>query len=158
MKLATMPNDTLTERGVSASDVALVLGGSVRSVKDENTLDGLVRSGLPASVLTALRKVGFTIDELREATSLSASTINRLCSGDKGPGTLSLSASDRAVRLARTYILATRLIGSNRAALSWMRTGHRYLNERTPLESISTDFGLARVNESLYAIAYGGPG
>lgn len=71
-------------------------------------------------------------------------------------GRLPISLSDRLVRLARVPLLATQLLGSIEAVLTWMRSKTRALGDVTPLLLLKTDDGTHAVIESLYTIAYGG--
>jgi len=50
------------------------------------------------------------------------------------------------------------MIGDSEKAERWLRAPHRFLRNKTPLAMIETDAGVRAVEQSLYAIAYGGVG
>jgi uncharacterized protein (DUF2384 family) len=54
--------------------------------------------------------------------------------------------------------LAIEMIGDRQKAERWLRSRHRFLRNEIPLALIETDAGVRAVEQSLYAIAYGGVG
>ena len=140
---------------VAPSEVGSFLGVDALA-KAGNALDATraVREGLPVSSLRALRKAGFTIDEIARVTGTSSRTIMRHLR--QRAKRLDGATSDRVMRLARMSLLATRYIGDAANALVWLRRPNHYLGEATPLEMIETEDGAQAVLQSLISIAYGG--
>lgn len=125
-------------------------------VQAVNALDATraMREGLPVSSLRALRKAGFTIDEIARVIGTSSRTVMRHLR--QRTRRLDVATSDRVVRLARVSLLASRYIGDSAKALTWLRSSNRYLGEATPLEMMQTEDGTQAVVQSLVSIAYGG--
>ncbi len=144
---------------VSAADVAKTLGSArLRGVRDAVDLDAQTRKGLPIEVLAALRRIGFSVDEIARITQNSARTIHRLVASRNAKARLNLTTSDRAVRLATVVALSESLLGSRDRAVDWIRTPNRYLGGVEPLTMLETDLGLNLVLESAYSVAFGGLG
>ena len=141
---------------VAASEVGSFLGvdALIRAV---NALDATlaVRDGLPVSSLRALRKAGFTIDEIARVTGTSSRTIMRYLR--QRAKRLDLATSERVVRKARVSLLAPRYVGDPEKALTWLRAPNHYLGEATPLQMMESEDGTQAVLQSLVSIAYGGP-
>ncbi len=76
----------------------------------------------------------------------------------KSGAKLDLSQGDRVYRLARIADLAAEMLGDVSIARQWLRTPSRYLSGETPLAMLSTEVGTQIVEQSLYAIGYGGLG
>ena len=141
--------------GIGPSEIGSFLG--VESlVKAGNALEATqaVREGLPVSALRALRKAGFTIDEISRVTGMSTRTVMRYLR--QRAKRLDVATSDRVMRMARVSLLATRYLGDASKGLSWLRAPNRYLGEATPLEMVQTEDGTQAVVQSLVSIAYGG--
>jgi len=101
------------------------------------------------------RTVDLPLDTIASLIGTSTRTINRrLAKNDR----LTPSEADRMFRLARVVDLAAEMIGDSTRALRWLHTASRYLGDRTPLEMLGTEIGTQLVEESLYAIAFGGVG
>lgn len=124
------------------------------AARDPIEVTRALEAGLPGHSLRALRRVGFTIEELAAVTGTSPRTLVRYAG--KPSGKLPLPLSDRLVRLARVTLLATHLLGPIEDVLTWMRSRTRALGDVTPLLLLKTDDGTQAVVQSLYTIAYGG--
>jgi putative toxin-antitoxin system antitoxin component (TIGR02293 family) len=141
--------------GIAPSEVGSFLGVD-SLVKAANALDATqaVRDGLPVSSLRALRKAGFTIDEIARVTGTSPRTVMRHLR--QRVKRLDIPTSDRVMRMARVSLLATRFVGDAEKALTWLRAPNYYLGEATPIDMMQTEDGTQAVVQSLVSIAYGG--
>ncbi len=123
-------------------------------IRSESEMEGLLREGLPASVLANFRENwGFTVMELAGSLAIPKSTLmrmlgrrNRMAPGD----------SDRAYRLASILALAEEAIGDRKNAQRWLRQTNEVLGNQTPLRALETEIGVRRVEQILGRIAYGG--
>ncbi len=107
-------------------------------------------------VVTVARNVlRLTVNDVSKILAASPRTLERRSSNAKP---LEVSEADRIYRLARIYDLAVDLIGDREKAARWLRSAHGYLGGETPLVMIETEVGTHAVEQSLYAIAYGGVG
>lgn len=101
------------------------------------------------------RSLELSIDELSRAIDASPRTIERRV---KNGAMLDVSEGDRAYRLARVADLAAEMLGDTSVARRWLRTPSRYMGGETPLAMLATEVGTQIVEQSLYAIGYGGIG
>jgi len=140
---------------VAPSEIGSFLGVD-SLVKAGNALDATqaVRAGLPVSSLRALRRAGFTIDEIARVVGASSRTVMRHLR--QRARRLDVATSDRVVRLARMSLLASRYLGDSARGLTWLRAPNRYLGDATPIEMMETEDGTQAVLQSLVSIAYGG--
>jgi len=63
--------------------------------------------------------------------------------------------SDRAMRMARVVALAKEVLGTDEKASHWMSNPNRALGGKRPFDQLDTEPGVRKVEEVLYAIAYG---
>jgi putative toxin-antitoxin system antitoxin component (TIGR02293 family) len=102
-----------------------------------------------------LRSLHLSNDDVSRVLDISPRTLYRqLESGAK----LGVAEGDRAYRVARIADLATEMLGSSAAADVWLRTRSQYFGSEAPFDMIATEVGTQLVEESLYAIGYGGVG
>ena len=145
-------NDMLVDDFQSVSEELggqTVLGRDLRSSQD---LREAIRDGFPPGVIvTVMRAVDLTLDELASSLNLSPRSLQRR----KGSH-LSSHESDLIYRLARTMALAERYIGDHDKAVRWLKRSNRALGGGTPLESLDTELGARTVENILGRIAYGG--
>ena len=112
-------------------------------------------SGVTAKAgFAAVSRHGITTDEYGSLLGSSSRTVARRLA--KAGAILTSIEADRLYRFARVMDLAVEMIGDAEKADAWFRTPHRYLGGQTPLRMVETDAGTQIVEESLYAIAYGG--
>lgn len=151
--MAETPHSVMTT--VSAAAVGRFLDADgLAAARDPLEITRALEVGLPGHSLRALRRVGFTIEELAAVTGTSPRTLVRYAG--KPSGRLSMPLTDRLVRLARVTLLATQLLGPIEDILTWMRSKTRALGDVPPLVLLKTDDGTQAVVQSLYSIAYGG--
>lgn len=107
------------------------------------------------AVTVLRRSLELSIDELSRAIDASPRTIERRV---KSGAMLDVSEGDRAYRLVRVADLAAEMLGDADVARRWLRTPSRYMGGETPLAMLATEVGTQIVEQSLYAIGYGGIG
>ena len=104
----------------------------------------MVESGLPLSVISALKQIALTSTEISEVIVSS-----RALNGHKTHNEpLSIKESDRVVRVAHIVTEAERVFASRDKALLWLRTPDDLIDNRAPLKLLVTEGG-ARLVESL---------
>jgi putative toxin-antitoxin system antitoxin component (TIGR02293 family) len=106
-----------------------------------------VRAGLPIAEFDTLRQLlGLTVEGLAERIGISIATLSRRRQSGQP---LDAGRSDRVVRFARLFRLATELHdGDEEAARLWLRTPARALEGENPLDHAATEAG-AREDEAL---------
>ena len=141
---------------MEAQAIAAVLGGAKvlgKAVKKPDDLADLVRRGLPASsVATLAAKLDLANGALSRKLGIPQRTLTRRLSQR---ARLTVSESDRTVRLARVYATAVEMIGDREKAVEWLRTPNRALGGERPLDDLDTDLGARLVEDVLGRIAYG---
>ena len=68
---------------------------------------------------------------------------------------LTPAESDRTVRLAQVYAMATETLGDGDKAAQWLKTPNRALRGGRPLDQLDTDPGVREVEDVLGRISYG---
>lgn len=137
------------------TDIVETLGGSrVFGRKKRIDLMGEVESGLPTKAYY------FISDALNLAPSeedrlLQVSPRTRARWKAQRKQRLDPDVSDRLVRIARVFALATEVLESREAAVEWLRERTPYLGERSPLDALATDVGTEKVTNMLYQMEYG---
>ncbi|MGH9542498.1 MAG: type II RES/Xre toxin-antitoxin system antitoxin [Terriglobales bacterium] len=127
-----------------------VLGETVKRADD---LARLVRRGLPADTVTQLAaRLAVGISALSRHLGIPRRTLSRRLSRR---ARLTAAESDRAVRLARVYAAARKMVGDEAKAVEWLRTPNRALCGERPLDQLDTDLGARGVEDLLGRIAYG---
>jgi putative toxin-antitoxin system antitoxin component (TIGR02293 family) len=99
------------------------------------------------------REIGLSDAEVGHALGISLKTIHRL---RKDPGRhLSSQASDRLYRLARIYQLASDVLEDPGNAREWLRSPQVGLDNRVPLDLMTSEAGSREVEALLTRIEYG---
>ncbi len=113
-----------------------------------------VDQGLPTDSLDRVKIVlGLSDAEVAHALGISLKTIHRL---RKDPGRhLSSQASDRLYRLARLYQLANDVLENPESAREWLRSPQIGLDNRIPLDLMTSEAGSREVEALLMRIEYG---
>ena len=120
-----------------------VLGQEVTSDAD---LARLVNHGIPVKVLTLVKQIGFSDQEIGQFIIPARTQRHRKAKRER----LSVEESDRLVRLTRIQVLAEDVFGDAEKGNRWLRQPLGILDGKTPLEIARTDSG-ARVVEQLLA-------
>lgn len=111
-----------------------------------------VKAGLKISAFNRLQAaLGVTAAELAAVIGLPPRTLARR----KKQGRLSPEESERLVRVARLYEMATDVLGDAEEAGRWMKTTRPAFGNRTPLERADTELGAREVEDLLGRIAHG---
>ncbi len=158
--VARKPRRTATGRrpsvgkGLSESGMRVSIFGSTDPTEIRRQITD---KALPTSkVVSVARSVlGLTVNDVSKVIAASPRTLERRSLNAKP---LEVSEADRVYRLARIYDLAVDMIGDRAKAARWLHSAHRFLGGETPLAMIETEVGTHAVEQSLYAIAYGGVG
>lgn len=122
-------------------------------VKNAGDLASLVRTGLPASSVSALAlRLHLGNNVLSRKLGIPQRTLTRRLSK---ASVLTPAESDRTVRVARIYANAIEMIGDEETAIEWLKTPNRALGGEKPLDLLDTDMGARMVEDVLGRIAYG---
>lgn len=117
----------------------------------EVTLQEL-HKGLPFAELEALQAtLALPLERLAALLGISKATLHRR----KTSGRLDQAESDRVVRFARLFGLATQVLESPEDARLWLSLPKIGLGGATPLEYAETEFGAREVEDLLSRIEYG---
>lgn len=141
---------------MTSQAIAEVLGGRKmlgKTIKRPDDLAGLVRQGLPASTVSTLAKrLDLGNAALAQKLGIPLRTLTRRVSQQ---ARLTVTESDRMVRLARVYAQAREMIGDATRAAAWLRTPNRALGGERPLDQLDTEVGAREVEDLLGRIAFG---
>ncbi|HEY3776974.1 MAG TPA: antitoxin Xre/MbcA/ParS toxin-binding domain-containing protein [Rhizomicrobium sp.] len=136
-----------------------ILGGvkSVgRPVRNRLEAHETIRKGFRAGVLDHLRKQLVTLKasrDLEKALGISMRTVQRR---RKTPNSrLSPEQSGRAWKFAEILGKAARLFGSQEEAEAWLERPAMALNQRRPIDLLSTPAGVESLEQLLGRIEYG---
>lgn len=130
------------------------LGGSRtlgRDVASDADLVAVVVARIPLGALTAIRKVGFSDQEIARFIIPSRTRRHREARKER----LTVDESDRLVRLARIQALAEDVFGDPEKANKWLRQELGILDRQAPLEFARTEAGARIVEQILGKIAWG---
>jgi putative toxin-antitoxin system antitoxin component (TIGR02293 family) len=113
-----------------------------------------VKAGLPVAELDALRELlGLTVENLAARVGISVATLSRRRHGSQR---LDPSHSDRVLRFARLFRLATELHdGDEEAARTWLHKPARALDGETPLDHAATEAGGREVEQLIGRLEHG---
>ncbi|AKU91645.1 antitoxin Xre-like helix-turn-helix domain-containing protein [Vulgatibacter incomptus] len=113
----------------------------------------IVREGLPfSSFQSAVRSLGMTEEEAREALGFPRRTLSRR---KLEQGRLRAAESERVLRLARVGTRAIDVLGDANRAVRWLRAPNRGLGGEAPLELLDTDVGTQGVLDELTRLDHG---
>jgi len=113
-----------------------------------------IKAGLPLSEFDALRALlGLTVEDLARRIGISIATLSRR---RQSGGRLDAGHSDRLLRFARLFRLATELYdGDEEAAREWLSKPARALDGETPLDRAETEAGAREVETLIGRVEYG---
>lgn len=112
-----------------------------------------VRSGLSAAAFDQFSKIaGVAREDLAKAVGLSLRTVQRR---EETGAPLESGPSERLVRLAELYDLATQVIGDKDLARRWMQTPRPVFGEQTPFELAHSELGAREVEHLLHRVEHG---
>lgn len=110
----------------------------------------IIEKGLDPRSIEQLLAVGFTQSELD--TVISSRTLKRRIESQQP---LSSEESERLVRYARIFTMAREIFGENAETLNWLRSPKKKLDDKKPLELLSTEIGAQVIEEYLGQIQSG---
>ncbi len=125
-----------------------VLGEDVASAAD---LARLVNHRIPLRVLTCIKRIGFSDQEIWRYIIPARTQRHRKARKER----LTVEESDRLVRLTRIQALAEDVLGDAEKANRWLREALRVLDDQTPLDVAQTDSGARVVEQILAKIDWG---
>ena|SRR5580698_1872049 len=141
---------------MTVAAITAVLGGRrmlKRQVDSDSELTLLTREGLPVGTLTLLaQELDVERKTVAHVIGISDRTLSRRIAKDER---LSAQESDRMVRLARVFALATDTLGTAQKASLWLQTPNNVLEGQTPFSLLDTDAGVRSVETVLGRIAWG---
>jgi putative toxin-antitoxin system antitoxin component (TIGR02293 family) len=126
----------------------LVLGEDVTSDAD---LARLVHQRIPLRVLTCIKRIGFSDQEIWRYIIPARTQRHRKARKER----LTVEESDRLVRLTRIQALAEDVLGDAERANRWLREPLHILDDKTPLDVAQTDSGARVVEQVLAKIDWG---
>jgi putative toxin-antitoxin system antitoxin component (TIGR02293 family) len=141
---------------MGTAEIVAVLGGRKtfkRAVRSSDDLADQVRHGLPASTVDLLAgMLSLHRTQVAERLNIPPRTLSRRL---KMKSRLTHDESDRALRMASVVALAKEVLGADEKASHWISNPNRALGGKRPFDLLDTEPGTRRVEQVLYAIAYG---
>ncbi len=110
------------------------------------------RNGISAAQLEALQKsTGLENHHLARILQVTTRTLQN----KKGSDKMSISVTEKALKLSRLYQNGYFTFGDKSNFKAWMRSPVLALNNKTPLSYLDTQFGFELVEQILGRIAHG---
>jgi putative toxin-antitoxin system antitoxin component (TIGR02293 family) len=139
-------------------EAADLLGGTAllkRKVRSRLDVHDVLERGIPSNAFNFLlsRVKVLEPEAVRKAVGLSVRTVQRRNQTPQKP--LSPEQSGRAWKFAEVLARATDVLGSQDAAEQWLNTPAMALDQRRPIELLSTSVGAEMVERLLGRIEYG---
>jgi len=139
-------------------EAADLLGGTAllkRKVRSRLDVHDVLERGIPSSAFNFLlsRVKVLEPEAVRKAVGLSVRTVQRRNQTPQKP--LSPEQSGRAWKFAEVLARASDVLGSQDAAEQWLNTPAMALDQRRPIELLSTSVGAEMVERLLGRIEYG---
>lgn len=138
------------------SRISTLLGGArVFGREIDNPLEfaDRIHAGFPHAALDAIKHLIRLNDiEASELIGVNARTLARWRGDPEKP--LSALASDRLYRLARVFALAEEVLEAEDSARDWLRTPQLGLNNRIPMELLTSEAGARQVENLLKRIEH----
>lgn len=123
---------------------------------DLGSTDDLIarlKRGLPPSAFDRLKdELDLAADALADLTGVSTRTLARR---KKRAEPLAPATSERLLRLARLYEIATDVLGDEDEARQWLKAPNAALGGHTPLDYADTELGAREAEDLLGRIAHG---
>ena len=122
-------------------------------IESTDDLIARLKRGLPPSAFDRLRdELGLAADALAALTGVSTRTLARR---KKRHEPLTLDTSERLLRLARLFEIATDVLGDEEAARRWLKSPNVALAGQAPLDYADTEPGAREVEDLLGRLADG---
>ncbi len=134
---------------IEISEIVRILGGADKLRKDirsEWDMDQLIREGIPYPALQHFQEkfapMGF---ELEAFMGLESRINGNVADSFRLPSI----ASDRLYRLARLFIIATKVLEDEKSGAEWLKRPQWGLGGRLPVEVVFTEIGAKEVENLL---------
>lgn len=135
-----------------APTVSRSLLSFVRMATALDLADAVVQGVAYQAFQGLVEDIGESERRVSDWIKVSLTTLHRR----KGAGRLGADESERVLRLARVFELATGVFDGDKAvAKRWLNTPASALRNATPLECVATEFGAEEVSNLLLRIEYG---
>lgn len=122
-------------------------------IESTDDLIARLKRGLPPSAFDRLRdELGLAAESLAALTGVSTRTLARR---KKRAQPLAPETSERLLRLARLYEIATDVLGDEAEARRWLKTPNLALAGQSPLDYADTEPGAREVEDLLGRLADG---
>lgn len=142
---------------MSTAQLVELLGGARvlgRGLRNPLKLADRIEEGLPSLSLERIKaELGLSDVEISRTLGTSQKTISRLRQDPRK--VLNGLISDRLYRMARLFQLAVEVLEERDAAREWLLSPKLGLNNRIPLDLMSTEAGSRAVEALLTRIEYG---
>ncbi|MEW6612436.1 MAG: type II toxin-antitoxin system Xre/ParS family antitoxin [Pseudomonadota bacterium] len=136
--------------------ISVLLGGvRVFGREIDNALEfaDRIHAGFPRAALDAIKHlIQLNDSEASELIGVNARTLARWRGDPEKP--LSPLASDRLYRLARVFALAEEVLEDEDSARDWLRTPQFGLDNRVPMELLTSEAGTREVENLLKRIEH----
>lgn len=127
--------------------------GVKKSIANRLAIAHVVERGLPAVAIDRIKaSMNLADADLSSALSISVKTLSRVRQTRRA---LSLVEGDRLYRIARLFLLAQDVFEQDDFVREWFRSPQIGLNNRTPLDTMSTEAGAREVEDLLLRIDHG---
>lgn len=131
-----------------------MLGGAESlgwGVNNEYSLVKLIVMGFPSTTIKALRTAGIPAGVMTHVVAPHRTLQRRKANNER----LSRSESDAVWRLSHCLALASYVLDSHKAALSWLARPKAAIGEHTPFELLETSVGTRYVEQLLLGLELG---
>jgi putative toxin-antitoxin system antitoxin component (TIGR02293 family) len=144
---------------IAFPELGMLLGANGRQDRPASPLELIdrIQSGLPVTVLERVCRFVAPSDASFKYRIVSRATLNRR---RKARGArLSSAESERLARIARVWVFAREVWGSDAEARAFLFRPHMMLEGRTPIEvAVGTNMGAELVEDILGRLRYGSAG
>lgn len=142
----------------SFAQIVKFLGGSQvfrKTITSKLDVHEAIQKGLPGGVLTYMVKHVRIMKpaDVGQAVGVSIRTVQRRAGAPRKA--LSQEQSGRAWKFAEVLTTATNVLGSQAEAEKWLATPAMALNQRRPLDLLSSPAGVEMVEQLLGRLEYG---
>lgn len=121
--------------------------------QEDTDLIGIIRKGLPHSVLSRLRTImEISTEELASILHVSSRTLARHESSRKA---LSPDHTEKVIELATLYSRGAEVFGTRAAFMAWMSTPVPSLGDKMPRDFLDTSIGIKILMDELGRIEHG---
>jgi len=132
-----------------------LLGGSDligHAIRNEMDLYELSRTGLPKkALLNLIQNLGFTVKSMASLLNITERTIQRKSDMEL----LDFITSEQILQVADIYSRGSEVFGSPEGFKKWVSLENKALNNRKPIDLLSSRYGAQMVIDEIGRIEYG---